>query len=351
MDQDEKMDIGKSLGKEKKKIKTSTGLIAIFAAVVIFFGGALTYWTYNDPNSYSTSTDATVVSKTNTNTNANETADWKTYNNTKYGFCFKYPVDLSVSEDTNKNFIAGDYSINLQRNDQHWVYSVATKNTARSLQQEVLDRKTTLESEGKTVTETNSNINNVDAIKIITTPRADYGDVSIYLIKDNVLFVLSGDTTQYNFDTWFSTFKFTDLTADWETYNNSILKYSIKYPKTWKLDSTSYPSLNVVTITSPTNSKRLSDITVQYYPNIQTISASFSALTDFIGNNDYFQSPEKININGINGYRGIAVGESSPIEYVFEKDDKIYSITLNNIEKVANITTELQQIVNSFTLN
>ena len=67
MDQDEKKD----LGKEKKKIKTSTGLIAIFAAVVIFFGGALTYWTYNDPNSYDNSADATLVTRSNTNSNAN----------------------------------------------------------------------------------------------------------------------------------------------------------------------------------------------------------------------------------------------------------------------------------------
>lgn len=58
------------MGFFKKEIKTSTGLIIIFAASVLFVGGALSYWCYTDPNSYDTSKDATlVVSRSNTNTN------------------------------------------------------------------------------------------------------------------------------------------------------------------------------------------------------------------------------------------------------------------------------------------
>jgi len=57
--------------KSKKVIKTSTGLIVIFAAAVIFVGGAFAYWYYNDPNSYDNSPESTLVTRTNTNSNAN----------------------------------------------------------------------------------------------------------------------------------------------------------------------------------------------------------------------------------------------------------------------------------------
>ena len=69
----------------KKKIKTSTGLIVIFAAVVLFFGGALSYWYYTDPNSYDTSKDSTIVAtvqNSNTNTsNANGNGNANVNNN------------------------------------------------------------------------------------------------------------------------------------------------------------------------------------------------------------------------------------------------------------------------------
>lgn len=78
-----------------KEIKTSTALITIFAAAVIFIGGALSYFYYTDPNSYLSSIDATQV-KSNGNANSAidaATADWKTYTNTTYGLSFKYPKE------------------------------------------------------------------------------------------------------------------------------------------------------------------------------------------------------------------------------------------------------------------
>jgi len=99
----------------KKGIKTSTGLIVIFAAAVLLVGGVLAYWYYTDPNSYLSSIDATQV-KSNTNANANinansntnantnsATADWKTYTNDTYGFSFKYPSSLRATDYSSKS--------------------------------------------------------------------------------------------------------------------------------------------------------------------------------------------------------------------------------------------------------
>ena len=134
MDQDEKKD----LSKEKKKIKTSTGLIAIFATVVIFFGGALTYWTYNDPNSYSTSTDATfITTKSNVEPYVGilEGDNYVIYNidknNTKQkvlSIPFKAgnPMKPSISKD-GSIIIYSDKDYNLIK------YDVATKNPTKIL--------------------------------------------------------------------------------------------------------------------------------------------------------------------------------------------------------------------------
>ena len=101
-------------GKPKKIIKTSTGLIIIFAAAVIFVGGAFAYWYYNDPNSYDNSPDATLVAKSNTNSNANANTnslsnvnantnsplsmpDFLTYNITDLGIYFQYPKEWSTA--------------------------------------------------------------------------------------------------------------------------------------------------------------------------------------------------------------------------------------------------------------
>lgn len=131
MDQDEKMVEIKNLGKEKKKIKTSTGLIAIFAAVVLFFGGAWTYWTYNDPNSYDNSSDSTLVSRSNTNSNANENTNALTNANantnsvqnlpgflrfdiTNLGLYFQYPEEWeTASIDNGKTKVDEGYSYNI----------------------------------------------------------------------------------------------------------------------------------------------------------------------------------------------------------------------------------------------
>ena len=74
----------------KKEIKSSTAWIIIAAAVVLLFGGALSWAYYNEPNDYDYSNGGTLTQQ---KTEVDETADWKTYTNDTYGFSFKYPKD------------------------------------------------------------------------------------------------------------------------------------------------------------------------------------------------------------------------------------------------------------------
>lgn len=80
--------------KEKKEIKTSTGILIILAAAVIIGGGAIAYFYASSPTDYdyrgqslfarkSANKNANINKNTNT---ATKTESWKTYNNTKYGF-------------------------------------------------------------------------------------------------------------------------------------------------------------------------------------------------------------------------------------------------------------------------
>lgn len=103
--------------RSKKTISTSKGLIIVFAAAVILFGGAYTRATYTDPLDYD-SGSFNLVSKSNRNSNANaninantnangnqntssEISDWLTYTNDTYGFSFKYPKEWKIiNEDT-----------------------------------------------------------------------------------------------------------------------------------------------------------------------------------------------------------------------------------------------------------
>lgn len=216
MDQDEKKG-------ERKKIKTSTGLIAIFAAVVLFFGGALTYWTYNDPNSYSSSTDSTVVSITNTNTNSSETANWKTYSNAKYGFGLTFTddwKDYTIKETLTTNPTSTDPLAYLQINvpttnnkDVATIYVYLPAAYEASLKAQDPGPGTLLDKN--------------DTYVFTYIPNNGLHGAPDELFASTLIPNLA------------KTFKAVtiDLTAEWKAYTNSEYKYSLKTPKDWTISA------------------------------------------------------------------------------------------------------------------
>ena len=79
--------------KNQKGISTLIGLIIIIAIAVLSFGGVFAYQYFKKSQIPITN------DQQNSNVqNQNETAGWKTYTNSEYGFEFKYPKDVNLKE-------------------------------------------------------------------------------------------------------------------------------------------------------------------------------------------------------------------------------------------------------------
>jgi len=74
---------------KQKGVSTLVGIIIIVVVAVVLFGGVFAY-------QYFTAQTQPVVQ--NQQVQNNQTAGWKTYTNTQYGFDVKYPPILTVSE-------------------------------------------------------------------------------------------------------------------------------------------------------------------------------------------------------------------------------------------------------------
>ena len=86
-----------------KGISTPLAITIIIVLAVVLVGGVLSYQYYWLPKE--------EVKKSETETPKDETADWKTYRNTKYGYEIKYPNDWdSPIESGDTDALTGNYS-------------------------------------------------------------------------------------------------------------------------------------------------------------------------------------------------------------------------------------------------
>lgn len=239
----------------KREIKTSTGLIMIFASVVLFFGSALTYWYYNDPNNYGGSTDTSSVT---IKTSEDETTGWNAYTSADYGFSFKYPkewVSSSNDEETifssngqDAKILAGKAQGDLSNNSV--VLSVTKERKSRySGDSEALNSL-----EGRKVSTfafNNVKLGSTNAVKATRTIKkggelieqpgtagVDVEEIVINVVNDSNLirfwFTNSGNNNNdKTINTLIQTIQLTSLTADWKTYTNNTYGFSFKYPNDW----------------------------------------------------------------------------------------------------------------------
>lgn len=161
---------------------------------------------------------------------ADETAGWKTYTNTQYGFEFKYPSGMVARLVPNLSGTLPGYqaesqvSVDDNNGDGPWIYdvSILKNNNHESLQNifsKVLSVWSPNQYRGYTQSDmltSDTYIDSYPAKKLLINNYGDRGDTIIVLLKDSYVYIISG-TTGYGFketgldlDSFVSTFKFTN---------------------------------------------------------------------------------------------------------------------------------------------
>lgn len=178
--------------------------------------------------------------------NNTQTADWKKYTNTEYGFEFSYPQEyyLTIEKDKlhnlSESILVSNYDNFKYRNlkDDQIIFrvSIEKKNNITSYN----IREAEFDNEEK-----NYLLSGLPAVKTTFREAMQMGDeyvtqldgISIHAFKNKLSYYLEirpfNEKVSDSFSKILSTFKFTDSknqTADWKTYTNNDNGFEFKYP-------------------------------------------------------------------------------------------------------------------------
>jgi hypothetical protein len=212
--------------KQKKQIPTWVGILIIIIFAVVIFGGVFAY-------QYFFVKLPTVVESPQTQ---NQTAGWKTYSNTQYGFEFKYPL-LVTRREISADVVRLDVTANNFDVSGMITVLVAPKNNPLIL-------KKLEEPKGAIIFNKTDKVNDLDWQKkeIVEAPQngiGTYGDEMTYYIEKNDLIYSftcygcvpppdGGGVVNKIFPILLSTFKFTTPTSqDFSTLNKDELLHKL----------------------------------------------------------------------------------------------------------------------------
>lgn len=168
-----------------------------------------------------------------------ETASWKTYANTTYGFSLKYPESWTKEENSGEG-LAQFYSTvagrSLTSTETKIVVWAIPATSISNLEKYVAD------NDGKISSSSDITLGGVASKKFVLTPVDDVKFTVVYALHGDSYIKISCLENASNLDTILSTFKF-DETLTWKTYTNTTYGFSFKYPSSWNSDIPVHPNL------------------------------------------------------------------------------------------------------------
>lgn len=326
-----------------------------------------------------------------------ETANWKTYINTQYGFEVKYPTDRRISETNNYTLPAlntnKDIVMAIQSTNQNYPRSLTGLNISANNN---VNSCSAL-SNGQKVTET-KNINGLaflvyeenvpsDAMGGFRSLNNEYRvvhDKMCYTVQSSVFWTdisFVHDATdakqpsaqeleeQQNWiqtqrqlnNQILSTFKFTDQsltvdeTANWKTYANNSGNYSFKYPNDYQIMENQKKSVDGVIVNTPNTTTMLSSVLPSLNTNMQIGILYENQAGDLSGAEVAKKFGLSINATPyiIDGKSGFIFADTplgaygSTIIYILA-NNKSYTFTIESHASYSQYKQYLDQILSTF---
>jgi len=148
-----------------------------------------------------------------------------------------------------------------------------------------------------------------------------------------------------------------DGTQDWKTYTNSTYKFSIQYPKDWKVDIKPNKFV-VMTLNSPEYMKNINNpptnyigipgdqFMISFYKSYKNILTSNKSLEEYLSDKNLYTEYTTQKINNLTFYKAGVMGLGSQTVYFSIRGEDLYEFSFN-----VEVTKTDEQIINSFKFN
>jgi len=331
---------------KQKGISTTLSILLIVLLAVIV-GGVVVYKYYLVPKEEPSAGKVPEEVQ-------DETADWETYRNEKYGFEIKYPPDWKVV-DGGVNYFGFDKRdfdvcfglactapgivIELHPNDNietFWLWEIIQEGelspTIKVIKKEVVtirNREITkaLLEQGNGWQEWNYLFDSpeIKGFTLFSANTAKRDQIVYDLIAEKML----------------STFKFLekDETADWKTFNNAEFGYSFKYPSTYIVKE--YGTGTDVQICESSDTHYI----VYFYG--QKTSATLSWIIKDRTDGGLLREARPTIINGLSAYEGIVQGIISWYGVLVKNNSNLIEITFDPITDEAILQQDKTTLTNT----
>jgi len=253
-----------------------------------------------------------------------ETANWKTYTNTKYGYIIKYPASLnpleSQPDSTNLKVLSLTYfSVTPEGPDvTNFLVRVIKANLGEAVQT-MKDEFQNSSFIYKLVKEEKiSSLLGYSGYRLEYTSAQPGVNTLVFYTKEPYSYVISADKSKI--DQILSTFKFTDQTdetANWKTYTNKKYEYSMSYPSELSYDEYSNGDTRFYLTVDGKNNKTPTGLKDSFSILVRTGSSPENAALKELDQ----AYEEKVSFNNVSGVK-MKPNDNFPFDYYLSPTEK-----------------------------